>query len=61
MKNEWETINDVQVRHVWNGSNGDQVYVSPDWYEDNGTPVDPETGDDMTYSHTEIRKAEPGA
>ena len=68
MDNDWKVVSDVCIRHIWTGSDGGQVDVSPDWYEQNGNPIDPETGADMTYSHTEIRpwalgvgKAEPGA
>lgn len=52
----WTTIADAQVRHVWHSKDAalnETVYVSPDWYEENGTPID-SAGEDMTYSHTEI-------
>lgn len=55
----WVTLPDASIRHVWapEGSTDpdDEIFVSPDWYADNGTPVDPETGDDMCYVRTEVR------
>ncbi len=51
---KWVTVPDIEVRHVWTGDSDKDVYVSPDWYEENGTPVDPDTGDDMSYVRTEI-------
>lgn len=50
----WKKIKDEQVRHIWLTDDGDEVAVSPDFYESNGTPCDPETGEDLSYSHTEI-------
>lgn len=50
----WFTIKDTAVRHIWKGDNDEIAVISPDWYENNGTPIDPETGEDMKYSHTEI-------
>lgn len=54
-ENLWLDIPDNQVSNVWEGEDGDQVEVDPTFYQDNGTPVEPETGDDMTYTHTLIK------
>lgn len=63
---EWETIPDIQVRHIWKLAEEDTCDVpedqktailSPDWYHQNGTPICPECGSDMEYSHTEIAKS----
>jgi hypothetical protein len=55
----WVTLPDDNVRHVWapEGSTNpdDEIFVGPEWYADNGTPVDAETGDDMCYVRTEVR------
>lgn len=55
----WVTISDSAVRHIWmpKGSSDpdDEVAVSPDFYEQNGTPVDGEAGDDMVYIRTEVK------
>lgn len=51
---QWIKVSDTQIRHVWVGDSDENVYVSPDWYEENGTPIDPDTGDNMSYSHTEV-------
>lgn len=53
MKKTWVKIADNQIRHVWNDEEGNEVYISPDWYQCNGTPMT-EHGEDMEYSHTEI-------
>ena len=56
-----KTIEDSRVINVWQGNREDEngneesyeTEVTPDWYQDNGTPMD-EMGDDMTYVRTEI-------
>ena len=54
----WKTIPDDQIRHIWAPDHlpdGEgEISVNPDWYADSGTPVDPETGDDMRHVRTEI-------
>lgn len=56
---EWVTIPDARIRHIWMPEGAtdpeDEVAVSPDWYADNGTPIDGEAGDDMIYVRTEVR------
>lgn len=51
---KWVTVLDQHVRHIWKDSAGNEHAVSPDFYEQNGTPVDGETGDDMEYVRTEL-------
>lgn len=56
----WITIKDDKIRHIWapdSAPDGEQeITVNPSWYAENGTPVDPESGDDMSYVRTEIWK-----
>lgn len=58
---KWKTVSDMDVRHVWKGACGchpgkkDVVRLSPAWYEENGTPICSECGDDMEYVKTEIK------
>jgi len=49
-------IEDVSVINIWGSTNDPslEVGITPDWYQDNGTPIDDE-GDDMVYLRTEIR------
>lgn len=50
----WIKVEDDKVRHHWKSVDGVQIAtVTPDWYEENGTPIDWE-GEDMKYSYTEI-------
>jgi hypothetical protein len=52
----WKRIEDHKVRHIWASSNPellDDAVVNPDWYEENGTPVDWD-GEDMVYVLTQI-------
>lgn len=54
----WKTIADSKIRHIWAPDHlpdgAGEITVEPHWYAENGTPVDPETGDDMSYVRTEI-------
>lgn len=58
----WETIADDRLRHVWvpdDAPDGEgEITVAPSWYAENGTPVDPESGDDMSYVRTEVEVSE---
>jgi hypothetical protein len=64
-KDKWRRIQNNNVRHVWKRvcdadcdcDDAKTFRVSPDWYEANGTPQCG-CGEDMTYSHTEVRVAE---
>jgi len=53
------TVRDFQVHNIWmcmnvTCDNEEEVDISPDWYENNGTPVCTECDRDMSYRHTEI-------
>ena len=54
----WKTIADDKIRHIWAPDHlpdGEgEISIEPHWYAENGTPVDPETGEDMSYVRTEI-------
>jgi len=59
----WKRIPDDNIRHVWGAApdddcdeNTEPVFVSPDWYADNGTPICLGCGEDMVYICTEISK-----
>jgi hypothetical protein len=58
----WTPIEDARVRHIWapdDAPDGEgEISVDPSWYAENGTPVDPESGDDMSYVRTEIFEGE---
>lgn len=50
----WKTIADSKIRHIWANSDGTgETAISPDYYQDNGTPTN-DDGDDMIYVRTEI-------
>ena len=55
---KWTKIDDTLVRHIWECRERDCgegiATVSPEWYQDNGTPVCPECDIDMVYVKTEI-------
>lgn len=57
----WKSVDDARVRHIWANEDGSgEIYVDPDFYGDNGTPVccDEESeffDQDMIYVRTEIR------
>jgi hypothetical protein len=57
----WTRVADNQIIHIWVRAEDDDcidgedsISVSPDWYEENGTPICPFCGSDMVYDHTEI-------
>lgn len=53
-KENWKKIEDCKVLHVWiNRETKKEVEISPDFYQDNGEPID-DQGDVMEYSHTLI-------
>jgi hypothetical protein len=60
---KWKKIEDCKVRHIWECQEEDcsednmSCDVSPEWYEDNGTPVCG-CGVDMVYVRTEIEVEE---
>lgn len=47
-------VEDRKIYHIWKDSEGEEHAVHPDFYEENGTPICPESGDDMEYIRTEI-------
>jgi hypothetical protein len=50
----WETISNDRVRHIWkNRTTGEEITVSPSFYEEGGVPID-DNGDNLTYVRTEI-------
>jgi len=58
---EWKQVKDIDVRHLWkcncddcDGEHCESVYVSPDFYAENGEPICV-CGCDMDYICTEIR------
>jgi len=59
-KEQWVTVANQNIRHLWacNNQECDQgnpsVYISPTFYENNGTPVC-DCDEDMVYSRTEVK------
>ena len=54
----WRLIDDSKIRDVWCCSEcEDKVYVTPSWYQDNGTPYCADCDEDMQYLSTEINNA----
>jgi hypothetical protein len=54
MSCQWVRIKDADIKNVWKSkSSGETVEITPDWYEQNGTPID-DDGEGFVYSHTEI-------
>lgn len=56
----WTKINDARVRHVWTQKcecklEDPVCYIDPDFYENNGTPICEECGDDFKYVRTDIK------
>jgi formylmethanofuran dehydrogenase subunit E len=55
----WITIDDKKVRSLWECDEcGDQVYVGPDFYADNGEPFCANCEMNMSYVRTEIDSVE---
>ena len=54
---DFRTIADSDIRNVWQDVETQElVYITPDWYEQNGTPQN-EDGQDFTYLYTEIKES----
>lgn len=54
----YKTVKDADVQCVWNCQDvkcDEVAIVSPDWYQDNGTPVCPECDTDMEYIRTKVK------
>ena len=55
MDDEFIVVPDSSVQNIWKCQDtGEEISITPDWYEQNGTPITPETGQDMVYLRTEI-------
>jgi len=60
-KENWVVVPDTNVQSYWACNDpdckrkGNECAVTPDWYEENGTPVC-ECGIDMVYLRTEIKQ-----
>lgn len=56
-KKEWKVVPDPNIRHLWQcreeGCN-EAAEVSPEWYQNNGTPVCGNCDCDMIYVRTEV-------
>ncbi len=54
----WITMPDNLIRHIWapkDAPDGEgEISVEPTFYAEAGTPVDPETGDDLIHVRTEL-------
>ena len=51
----WKLVKDEDVLSCWQCEDcGGDVVITPDWYEQNGTPVCPECDRDMSYDYTEV-------
>jgi len=57
LKTLWKKVKDKNVKHVWKCSEGGsyECEVTPDWYEQNGTPVCPDCDNDCEYVRTEVK------
>ena len=55
---KFRKISTAKVRNHWKCAECKRqiAIVSPDWYEENGTPVCGKCGDDMKFSHVTIKK-----
>lgn len=52
-----QTVDDNKVFNIWACSScNDEVEVTPDWYQDNGTPTCGICCEDMYYVMTEIEE-----
>lgn len=51
---KWIEVPNSIIRSRWySPETSEEAYITPDWYEQNGTPID-SNGNDMEYAHTEI-------
>jgi len=55
--NGYKTVKDSDLNIVWECENCvSKADISPEWYQNNGTPVCHECDIDMIYIRTEIKK-----
>lgn len=58
-EDEFLIIPDNCVFNIWKCQDtGEEISITPDWYEQNGIPITPETGKDMVYLRTEINRTD---
>lgn len=51
----WKLVKEENVLSYWECEDcHDKVGITPDWYEQNGTPVCVECDRDMLYGYTEV-------
>lgn len=61
MATNWKKVSDRAVRHHWKCPDPmdegckEKAIISPDWYENNGTPICIECDCDMEYVKTEVK------
>jgi len=54
---KWIAIKDTQVRTIWVCRDCKITYeISPDWFQNNGTPVCEKCDRDMIYLRTEVKQ-----
>lgn len=55
----WKTVKDAQTRHTWECEEcHTQTKVHPTFYEESGTPICGDCGDDMSYLNTQVATSE---
>lgn len=58
---QWSTIPDAMIRHIWRCPEcGAVESTTPDWYEQNGTPMCSDCDVDGVYVRTEVDMARVG-
>lgn len=56
MKSEFVKIEDTCVINIWFCPEcGKKAEITPDWYQNNGTPMCSDCDEDMEYNHTEVK------
>jgi hypothetical protein len=61
MRKTWKKVEDKDILHVWMcadedcSRNGVKIIVTPTFYQDSGTPICGNCGEDCIYQHTEVR------
>jgi len=53
----WKKIKDKNIQHYWECKDcHKKAVISPDWYENNGTPVCDSCDRDMKYAYTRVKQ-----